>query len=75
MEGLSYVHSKGIFHRDIKPDNIFLAQDGSVVKIGDFGLAKELTLNDEDDEVDDDLRFQVEFKMGWRLMAIELWIG
>eukprot|EP01119_Soliformovum_irregulare_P022499 TRINITY_DN770_c0_g1_i2.p1 TRINITY_DN770_c0_g1~~TRINITY_DN770_c0_g1_i2.p1 ORF type:complete len:585 (+),score=148.97 TRINITY_DN770_c0_g1_i2:112-1866(+) len=39
IEGLNTIHSQGIFHRDMKPANIFLAQDGNI-KIGDFGLAK-----------------------------------
>ena len=39
VSGLSYIHSKGIIHRDIKLDNVFLSQDKTVVSIGDFGLS------------------------------------
>ncbi|ODV79733.1 kinase-like protein [Suhomyces tanzawaensis NRRL Y-17324] len=32
-----------VIHRDIKPDNIFMLNDGKSIKLGDFGLAKMLT--------------------------------
>lgn len=37
VEAVSILHEKGFFHRDIKPDNIFLTDDGHLV-LGDFGL-------------------------------------
>ena len=38
MRGLSHAHSRGIIHRDIKPQNIIVLRDGSV-KVADFGIA------------------------------------
>jgi serine/threonine-protein kinase len=40
--GLAAAHSAGILHRDLKPENVFLS-DGGKVKLGDFGLAREIS--------------------------------
>ena len=37
--GLGYAHSQGVVHRDVKPANVFILQDGTV-KLLDFGIAK-----------------------------------
>ncbi|MFN7877413.1 MAG: serine/threonine protein kinase [Pirellula sp.] len=39
LDGLAVAHQSGIVHRDIKPRNLFVGSDGSLL-LGDFGLAK-----------------------------------
>ena len=46
INGIEYIHSKGISHRDLKPENLLLAEN-KILKIIDFGLSHEY----EEDEL------------------------
>ena len=46
VEAVTYIHSKGLIHRDIKPTNVLFSLEG-FVKLGDFGLAKALSIDRE----------------------------
>ncbi|MDO4262064.1 MAG: leucine-rich repeat protein [Eubacteriales bacterium] len=50
MDALAAVHEKGIIHRDVTPDNMILASDGTV-KLLDFGAAR-YSLGDRSESLD-----------------------
>lgn len=39
VDAVGYCHKKGLYHRDLKPDNILASADGKSVWLADFGLA------------------------------------
>jgi serine/threonine protein kinase len=50
LRGLAYLHDeRRVLHRDVKPGNLFISSDGSLVKVGDFGEAMAM---DESGECD-----------------------
>lgn len=51
MEGLNYLHTRRVIHRDIKGSNILLNSKG-VLKIADFGLARNMKVLAEGDKPD-----------------------
>ncbi|CAI9778226.1 unnamed protein product [Fraxinus pennsylvanica] len=51
VEGLAHIHGQGIIHRDLTPNNIFFGARNDI-KIGDFGLAKFLKLEQLDQDAD-----------------------
>ena len=46
--GLKFMHSNGVLHRDIKPQNILVGSDG-IAKLADFGVSK--VIEDESDMI------------------------
>merc|ERR1719204_2919104 len=51
LRGLKYIHSAGVIHRDLKPENILVNGKDCELKIVDFGLARGV-VNDLEEEAD-----------------------
>jgi len=49
LRGLKYVHTAGVLHRDLKPQNVLVNADCNL-KITDFGLGRAVDEDDEDQE-------------------------
>ena len=49
---LEHTHAKRIVHRDVKPENVFINNDGHIV-LGDFGLARKLHAKEDTVSIDD----------------------
>ena len=39
VNALYIIHQKGVMHRDIKPNNIFINENNNIIKLGDFGCS------------------------------------
>jgi len=65
LSGLQAIHEAGVMHRDMKPSNLLLANDG-VIKVCDFGLART--------DAKDDNPFTLQISTKW-YKALEVILG
>lgn len=78
LEAISFIHSKGIVHFDIKPSNILVEKNGNL-KLCDFGFATKLkkyeTIDDEDFKVGSSAYCDIEFYKETRYIGplCDLW--
>ena len=48
MIGIKFMHDEGICHRDLKPQNVLVNQNGDIVKIADFNVSKQFAEKDKE---------------------------
>merc|ERR1719253_518871 len=46
MVAMKYLHEKQVLHRDLKPQNLFLMENGDI-RVGDFGMSKVVKANEK----------------------------
>jgi serine/threonine protein kinase len=65
-DAVAYVHSRGVIHLDIKPDNILLDKNTGAAKLTDFGFARVLEENNLKNEESARLGKEIrEYEQGW----------
>jgi serine/threonine protein kinase/mRNA-degrading endonuclease toxin of MazEF toxin-antitoxin module len=45
LAGLQHIHRNSLIHRDLTPANVFITNDRRTIKIGDFGLSREMSVD------------------------------
>lgn len=70
---INYVHELGYVHRDLKPDNVLIANDGHI-RLSDFGLAKSFQ-NNNDKQLENWQQFVATLKVQCALHSLTLLLG